>query len=412
VGGDLHPVVLIPGSGGNQLEARLTEGYKPSSLTCNRWYPLKKDPDGWFRIWFDPTVLFGPFTRCFNRRMKLHFDPEEDDYRNAPGVETRVPYFGDVQGLLYLNPNLKGITSYMEPLVKSLEKLGYRNGENLFGAPYDFRHGLAAEGHPCGVGSKFLADLRNLIESASESNGGNPAILISHSLGGLLALQLLSRSPISWRKKYVKHLVALAAPWGGTVKAMLTFASGNTLGIPFVDPLLVREEQRSSETNLWVMPSPAVFNTSDPLVITPNGSYTSGDVARFLEDIGYPEGVGPYRTRILPLVLGQQSMRPPEIPITCIVGSGVKTPEILFYGEGGFEKTPEMAYGDGDGTVNMKSLLALETAWRETATNQSVKVIKFHGASHASILKTKPALSSVNAEVSAINAELKKTLVN
>ncbi|KAB1203963.1 Lecithin-cholesterol acyltransferase-like 1 [Morella rubra] len=36
-GSNIHPLILIPGSGGNQLEARLTAGYKPSTLFCNRW---------------------------------------------------------------------------------------------------------------------------------------------------------------------------------------------------------------------------------------------------------------------------------------------------------------------------------------------------------------------------------------
>lgn len=103
----LHPVVLIPGAGGNQLEARLTSAYKPSSLVCNRWYPLGKDPDGWFRIWFDPSVLLRPFTKCFSDRMKIYYDADVDDYRNAPGVETRVPDFGSTESLLYLDPNLK-----------------------------------------------------------------------------------------------------------------------------------------------------------------------------------------------------------------------------------------------------------------------------------------------------------------
>ncbi|KAK4380884.1 Lecithin-cholesterol acyltransferase-like 1 [Sesamum angolense] len=90
---NLHPVILVPGSGGNQLEARLTAEYKSSSLLCSRWYPLKKDPDGWFRLWFDPTVLFKPFTKCFNERMMIYYDPDVDDYHNAPGVETRALFW-------------------------------------------------------------------------------------------------------------------------------------------------------------------------------------------------------------------------------------------------------------------------------------------------------------------------------
>ncbi|KAL0283454.1 UNVERIFIED_CONTAM: Lecithin-cholesterol acyltransferase-like 1 [Sesamum radiatum] len=166
----------------------------------------------------------------------------------------------------------------MEPLVRSLEKVGYVSGSNLFGAPYDFRYGLAAEGHPSNVGSKFLSDLKNLIESTSNSNGGRPVILLSHSLGGLFVLQFLDRNPTSWRSKYIKHFIALSAPWGGTVEEMRTFASGNAFGVPLVDPLLVREEQRSCSTNLWLMPSPQVFNRTRPLVITKNGSYSSSDI--------------------------------------------------------------------------------------------------------------------------------------
>ncbi|XP_057794334.1 lecithin-cholesterol acyltransferase-like 1 [Salvia miltiorrhiza] len=404
----LHPVVLIPGAGGNQLEARLTGTYKPSSLLCNRWYPLNKDPDGWFRIWFDPSVLLRPFTKCFSERMKIYYDPHLDDYHNAPGVETRVPSFGSTDSLLYLDPNLKYITSYMESLVRSLEEIGYVSGQNLFGAPYDFRYGLAAQGHPCNVGSEFLDNLKTLIESASDSNGGKPVILVSHSLGGLFALHLLDRAPASWRHR-VKHLISLSAPWGGTVEEMLTFASGTTLGVPLVDPLLVREEQRSSSSNLWLMPSPAVFDGARPIVVTPNASYSSTDVARFLRDIEFPQGVCPYETRILPLV--ERLPPPPGVPITCVVGTGVQTAETLFYGEGGWDERPEVAYGNGDGTVNMVSLLALQTAWGGVE-NQSVKVIEIAGVSHTDVLKDEGALDAIIAQVSSINSEISADLIH
>lgn len=103
---NIYPLILVPGSGGNQLEARLTRGYKPSSLLC-QLYPLLKQKEGWFRLWFDPSVLLAPFTQCFAERMMLHYDKTTDDYYNAPGVETRVPHFGSTHSLLYLDPYLK-----------------------------------------------------------------------------------------------------------------------------------------------------------------------------------------------------------------------------------------------------------------------------------------------------------------
>lgn len=398
----LHPLILVPGNGGNQLEARLTSEYKPSSLFCNRrWLcPVKKDKDGWFRLWFDLSVILAPFTKCFAERMMLYYDPILDDYHNAPGVETRVPDFGSTQALLYLNPHLKHASAYMSNLVESLEKLGYVDGENLFGAPYDFRYGLAAEGHPSKVGSKFLDDLKQLIENASTSNGGKPVIVVSHSLGGLFVLQLLIRNSISWGQKHVKHFIALSAPWGGTVEQMLTFASGYTLGIPLANPLLVREEQRSSESNLWLLPSPKVF-AETKLVVTSTNYYTARDIPRFLEDIGSPERIYPYESRILPL--SGDLAAPTEVPVTCIIGSDVKTAETLFYGENGFDKQPEIEYGDGDGTVNMISLLALESEWADNR-NQSLKVIKIPGVSHTSILKDVVALDCIVQEICSINS--------
>ena len=80
-----HPVVLIPGAGGNQLEARLTEGYEPSSLVCRVW-PLVRGRGGWFRLWFDPSVLVAPLTRCLTERMTLSYDANADDDEVFTGV--------------------------------------------------------------------------------------------------------------------------------------------------------------------------------------------------------------------------------------------------------------------------------------------------------------------------------------
>jgi lysophospholipase-3 len=260
---------------------------------------------------------------------------------------------------------------------------------------------LAAEGHPTKVGSKFLLDLKDLVEKASRDNGGKPVIIVSHSLGGLFALQLLNKNPISWRKKYIQHFVALSTPWGGTVVQMVTFASGYTLGVPFVDPLLVREEQRTSESNTWLLPNAKVFGERK-LVITPDATYSAHEITRFLNDIGFSRGVYPYTTRILPLM---EQLIAPEVPITCIIGSDVRTPETLFYGENGFDEQPDVVYGDGDGTVNMASLLALEKLWAEEK-HQPLKVIRIGGISHTSILQNDSALAEITGEIYSINSRV------
>ncbi|KAF8675405.1 hypothetical protein HU200_047771 [Digitaria exilis] len=400
-GAERHPVILIPGAGGNQLEARLTEDYKPSSLVCRVW-PLVRGRGGWFRLWFDPSVLLAPLTRCFAERMMLHYDADADDFRNAPGVETRVSDFGSTSTLRYLDPRLKFLTGYMNTLASTLEKeAGYEEGHDLFGAPNDFRYGLAGPGHPSRVGSEYLHRLRLLVESACAANGGRPAILVAHSLGGLFALQLLARRPPQWRASHVARLVTLSAPWGGSVQEMLTFASGNTLGVPLVDASLIRDEQRASESNLWLLPAPRVFgNTTLVTSRGHNTSYSAKNMTRFLRDIGFEEGVEPYRSRIRPLV---EVLPEPGVPVTCLVGTGVDTVESLVYGDGGFDEGPEeVVYGDGDGTVNLASLVGPIKAWADSPA-QVVEVVELPGVSHSGILNDKSALRQIIRVVDSIN---------
>ncbi|KAL6843612.1 hypothetical protein ACP4OV_026674 [Aristida adscensionis] len=397
-----HPVILIPGAGGNQLEARLTEEYRPSSLACRVW-PLVRGRGGWFRLWFDASVLVAPLTRCFAERMMLYYDPAADDYRNAPGVDTRVSDFGSTSTLRYLNPNLKVLTGYMNTLASTLEKEGgYEEGRDLFGAPYDFRYGLAAPGHPSRVGSAYLQRLRRLVEAACAANGGRPAILVAHSLGGLYALQLLARSPAAWRAAHVARLVTLSAPWGGSVQEMLTFASGNTLGVPLVDAAIIRGEQRSSESNLWLLPAPRVFGDATLVVSRRHGgrAYSAENMTRFLRDIGFEEGVAPYSARIRPLV---EALPEPGVPVTCLVGTGVDTVESLVFGDGGFDEGPEtVVYGDGDGTVNLASLVGPIKEWSDSPA-QAVEVVELPGVSHTGILNDKSALQQIIRVVDSIN---------
>ena len=71
----------------------------------------------------------------------------------------------------------------MGRLVEALEKAGYRDGETLFGAPFDFRQAPAAAGQPCRAFSQFSRRLRALVEHASRKNGGKPVVVMSHSQG-------------------------------------------------------------------------------------------------------------------------------------------------------------------------------------------------------------------------------------
>jgi hypothetical protein len=378
----LSPVVIVPGTGGNQLEAKLTEDYKASSPWC---YTLKKD---YFRLWLDLVTLFPPFTSCFADRLALEYDPITDQYYNAKGVETRVPYFGTTESMEYLDPSFKSISAYMIQLVNELTSKGYEKGRSLFGAPYDFRYAPGPRASKVAV--EYQKDLKSLIEHAYTTNNKEPVVLVSHSMGCLWTLYFLNQQPMEWRHKFVAHFVTIAAPWGGVVEQMMTFASGNPEGVPFVNPLVIRKEQRSSESNLWLLPVSWTFGLR-PLVITSSRSYTAADMEEFLNDIGFPEGIAPYQSRIPHLT---EVLQAPKVPITLIYGFGVPTAETLSYDSKGFDYIPKIEMGDGDGTVNVCSLTAVISDWKNTQ-GQSLDVIAFPKKGHMKILQDKEALEVI-----------------
>ena len=63
IGHKLSPVIIIPGDGGNQIEARLTD--KPSAP---HWFCAKNSD--WFRLWLDPSQLLPGYVDCWADNMR------------------------------------------------------------------------------------------------------------------------------------------------------------------------------------------------------------------------------------------------------------------------------------------------------------------------------------------------------
>ncbi|KAJ7297080.1 hypothetical protein O6H91_Y081600 [Diphasiastrum complanatum] len=383
----LAPVVLVPGTGGNQVYARLTNAYKPGSVLCWSW-----GDSSFFRLWLSVLQIVPPFTQCFAERMKLEYNADTKRFQNAEGVETKVPYFGSTESMEYLDPALKSVSGYFANLVSGLKSKGYIVGKTLYGAPYDFRY--APGPYAADVAIKYAENLKNLIETASGSNEDRSVVVLAHSLGVLWVHYVIHQQPIEWRQKYISRFITVSGPWGGSVQALLTMASGNAEGVPLIDPLTLRAEQRSSETNLWLLPVMEVFNSS-VLVTTPSRNYTAYDYEDLFHDIGYPEGFGYYKSRI-PLLTS--SLTAPLIPVTVIFGQGVKTAETLNYKCCGFDHQPDIGYGDGDGTVPLLSLQAISSKWA-AVEGQITREIRLLNKSHLTLVTDPDAVEVIVGEV-------------
>ncbi|GJN37504.1 hypothetical protein PR202_gb26472 [Eleusine coracana subsp. coracana] len=250
-----------------------------------------------------------------------------------------------------------------------------RDGETLFGAPYDLRR---VPGQPSQVYFRYFQQLTSLIEHASS---------------------------ITKNKKYIKHflLVSPLPASAGFVLPVMGFVSGSgLLDVPTATPMSLRPMWRTFESALFGFPSPAVFTNTKPVVVTQKRNYTARerDMEDLLADVGAGDAVEPFRRRRRQLP--SRSAAPPMpvvVPVTCVNGVGTNTPEQMVYWDGDFDAAPEVVYGDGDGTINLASMLAFDEEMSRRPEHHQYKTIKLRGASHGSLLAAEWSLKRVIQEI-------------
>ena len=158
-----HPLLLFPGLGASQLDARINKTSSPHFF-CHK-------QQDWFRLWLDPAYMLPKIIDCFFDNMRLVYNEETGRTENPSGVETRVAGYGSTRDVEYLTEQLgmkfrasmslflspvfppvfatcpsacltmflQSTAGYFNALVEALISLGYKRDVSIRGAPYDFR---------------------------------------------------------------------------------------------------------------------------------------------------------------------------------------------------------------------------------------------------------------------------------
>ncbi|CAH1388677.1 unnamed protein product [Nezara viridula] len=376
----LPPVIFVPGDGGSQLEAKLNK-------TTTVHYVCDKTTKDFFTLWLDVNHLIPIAIDCWVDNIKLNFDEATKKTFNQPGVETRIPDFGDPSRVEYLDPSRLAIAGdYFSHISDTLVSLGYIRGENLHGAPFDFRKGPSEL-------DIFFQNLTNLIESTYVKNGNSPVVLIAHSMGGPLSLILLNNKPQSWKDKYIRALLTLSGAYGGSVKALKVFATGDDLGVYLLNESVLKQVQTTLPSSAFLMPNYLLWD-DEVLVSTPDKNYTIKDLESFFNDINNPTGWKMYLNE----KKFTEKLTPPGVEVHCLYGLGVSTIQQLVYKTNKFPDQPLFTYEDGDGTVNIRSLEFCKK-WI-TKQKQEVHTQGFVGSDHMAILKDSRVMNYIKDRIS------------
>ncbi len=200
--------------------------------------------------------------------------------------------------------------------------------------------------------------LKQLIENTSSINGNKPVVLVAHSMGSPTTLYFLTKIVDQpWKDKYIRDYITISGVWRGAAKAVKAFVSGDNEGIWIVPNGEGRAGSRTYPANSWLLPFPSedTWPSTDVIVVTPQRNYSVWDYKDLFQDMKYSRGYDMF----LEIQNLTGAMPPPNVTLHCLYGTGVNTPMRFEYGEGQFPDTqPTTITGDGDGTVNINSLMS------------------------------------------------------
>ncbi|XP_001639440.2 phospholipase A2 group XV [Nematostella vectensis] len=364
------PILLVPGDGGSRLDAKLNKTTAPH-------YVCKRIND-WFHIWLSLEELLPEVIDCWSDNMRLVYDEKHKRMTSPPGVQIRVPDFGKTSSVAYLDPTIDHPGEYFAPLIDALVSIGYTKDKNLRAAPFDFRYAPDSAG-------EFYAYFQALVEQMFMEGGGEPVLVVSHSLGVPYTKYFLDRIHQEWKDKYLHAWVTIGGAWGGAAKLFRIISSGTNLGFPdfILNPLKMRVGLRTYESTTFLLPSEKFWDVKEPVIFTPKKNYSLSNFEEFLDDLNFPLG-----KTIKGLVPPVWSDHPPNVTLYCLYGTGVPTPRTFEFKEGQFPDTyPKTNFGDGDGTVNRKSL---EGCFQyEKTQKRPVVTRQFPKAEHMAIIGDK-----------------------
>mmetsp|Transcript_98577 Transcript_98577/g.147763 ORF Transcript_98577/g.147763 Transcript_98577/m.147763 type:complete len:431 (+) Transcript_98577:2-1294(+) len=334
---NLPPLILIPGLTGSGLQDKLVAADVP--LIC----PRNSD---WSRLWIQPSkALLVP---CFIAELEQTFT--DNTFYNTQGVDIRTIDFGGVHGIDYLAYTSSGepinSTDYMAPLIANLEAAGYVVGENLAGAPYDWRRTTDPE--------NWNSDLKALIEQLYNQNGQTAVFILCHSMGNLEFAAFMETMDQSWKDQYVAGFISAAAPWSGASLAIRALVSGLEIskGIITIDAHKIAALVQTFGSVVWMVPTESLLG-DEPVVITDTTSYSYQQFSQLFADIGATTAGNIYES------LGDSlsTLPNPNVPIYCLYGTNKQTELYYEYKNGLGEQPTTIHYEQtGDGVVPLQSL--------------------------------------------------------
>jgi len=308
----LCPIIIVPGLGASPLFARWNKSSSGTVQTIDQTgsfqqsdsWSCKQVQDSWVQIWPPDTDGLASYCWADNTRVIS----SNGKIINVSGVNTATQEFGSIE---FANDD------YMSTLIDTFEAIGYQQGTNLFAACYDFRK----IGDPVEIDAWCLS-LTKLIEQNC-SMQENPAIIIGHDLGAVVANYFLVNAMQEWKDRFINKFISVSGTFGGCPKALRAVLSGvSTPGNPTNFNTVIKT---SSGLSL-MLPNPMIYGDT-PLIEFNQLSYSSRDIPKLVETVSTDAA------KILKISekVRDISMKAPGVEVHILSGSDLNTESFYKY---------------------------------------------------------------------------------
>ena len=73
---------------------------------------------------------------------------------------------------------------------------------------------------------RFFTAVDTLLQNTYVKNKNSSIVLLCHSMGCPVVHRYLANKTVMWKKKYIKHVIALGAPFAGSILALPAWIQG------------------------------------------------------------------------------------------------------------------------------------------------------------------------------------------
>ncbi len=256
---------------------------------------------------------------------------------------------------------------FFDGLIKEFEEGGYKEGEDLFVFPYDWR--LDIRDIVDNSYTSLNKSLKDRIDEILEKTGSDKIDIIAHSMGGLISKYYIK----NYGQGKVGDFIDIATPHLGSPDALKILMSGDDMGIgakglSFLNKNKVKEISQNMPSVYQLLPSQSYFSTSSPdynYYIDDLDDYDDNSIKgklSFEESNSFIKNTGRNsyvmdRSINIHDEIDSFNSKDYGVETYNIVGCGIPTVGKIFTLGKQNESDPEfdIAYINGDGTVPQKS---------------------------------------------------------